>query len=176
VPRAAGEPARCRPEIDTKHGFRGVMQTFNNTRPVVAAMGIGVVRAELENARELLKAHGYRAEDDCKRVEHSSVERRSVAGTNWLRHAVVRSSAAMRASARSSANSSRPRWGALPFVELTASARGRLEWRATVWRSTAGPRRRRGVLHPFKTAFHRIVAMTALNARYKLADGEARHP
>jgi hypothetical protein len=39
-----------------------------------------------------------------------------------------------------------------------------------------GPRHRRGVLHPFKTAFGRIAAMTALNARYKRADGEARHP
>jgi acyl-CoA dehydrogenase len=62
------------PEIDTKQGFGGVMQTFDNTRPVVAAMGIGVARAALEKARELLKAHGYRAEYDRNLWSTSSVE------------------------------------------------------------------------------------------------------
>src|SRR6185503_10904391 len=52
------------PEIDVQQGFGGVMQTFDNTRPVVAAMGVGVARAALEKAREVLKAHGYRAEYD----------------------------------------------------------------------------------------------------------------
>ncbi|WP_281646229.1 acyl-CoA dehydrogenase family protein [Parendozoicomonas sp. Alg238-R29] len=42
------------PEIDTQKGFGGVMQTFDNTRPVVAAMAIGVARASLEKSRELL--------------------------------------------------------------------------------------------------------------------------
>lgn len=46
------------PEIDTKQGFGGVMQTFDNTRPVVAAMAIGVARAALEKARELLEGAG----------------------------------------------------------------------------------------------------------------------
>ncbi len=46
------------PEIDTKQGFGGVMQTFDNTRPVVAAMGVGVARAALERTRELLEAAG----------------------------------------------------------------------------------------------------------------------
>jgi len=36
------------PEIENAQGFGGVMQTFDNTRPVVAAMGIGVARASLE--------------------------------------------------------------------------------------------------------------------------------
>jgi acyl-CoA dehydrogenase len=62
------------PEIDTKQGFGGVMQTFDNTRPVVAAMGIGVARAALEKARELLKAHGYRGEYDRNLWSTSSVE------------------------------------------------------------------------------------------------------
>jgi len=48
-------------EIDTSKGFGGVMQTFDNTRPVVAAMGIGCARAALERARELLKGEGYQA-------------------------------------------------------------------------------------------------------------------
>lgn len=37
-----------------KKGFGGAMQTFDNTRPVVAAMALGVARAALERTRELL--------------------------------------------------------------------------------------------------------------------------
>ena len=29
------------PEIDTAQGFAGAMQTFDNTRPLVAAMAVG---------------------------------------------------------------------------------------------------------------------------------------
>ncbi len=42
------------PTIDNKKSFAGVMQTFDNTRPMVAAMGIGVARAALERTQELL--------------------------------------------------------------------------------------------------------------------------
>jgi acyl-CoA dehydrogenase len=42
------------PEIDTSKSFAGVMKTFDNTRPVVAAMAVGVARAAIERARELL--------------------------------------------------------------------------------------------------------------------------
>jgi acyl-CoA dehydrogenase len=38
-------------------GFAGVMQTFDNTRPLVAAMAIGVAKASLDRTRELLKDH-----------------------------------------------------------------------------------------------------------------------
>jgi acyl-CoA dehydrogenase len=44
------------PEIDTSKSFAGAMKTFDNTRPVVAAMACGVARAALERARELLEA------------------------------------------------------------------------------------------------------------------------
>lgn len=47
------------PEIDTKKGFGGVMQTFDNTRPVVAGMAVGLGRAALERTRELLEAAGF---------------------------------------------------------------------------------------------------------------------
>ncbi|MGB1580614.1 MAG: acyl-CoA dehydrogenase family protein [Nevskiales bacterium] len=46
------------PEVDTKKGFGGVMQTFDNTRPLVAAMGVGVARAALEETRKQLEAAG----------------------------------------------------------------------------------------------------------------------
>lgn len=46
------------PEIDTKKGFAGVMQTFDNTRPLVAAMAVGVARAALEETRRVLEEAG----------------------------------------------------------------------------------------------------------------------
>ena len=47
------------PEIQTaKQGFAGVMQTFDNTRPLVAGMAVGVARACLERTRELLADAG----------------------------------------------------------------------------------------------------------------------
>ena len=46
------------PEVDTKKGFAGVMATFDNTRPLVAGMAIGVSRAALEKLREILTDAG----------------------------------------------------------------------------------------------------------------------
>ncbi len=46
------------PEVDTQKGFGGVMQTFDNTRPVVAGMAIGCARAALERCRHLLGRSG----------------------------------------------------------------------------------------------------------------------
>jgi len=52
------------PEIELGRGFAGVMQTFDNTRPLVAGMAIGVARACLERARELLEAAGIEIDYD----------------------------------------------------------------------------------------------------------------
>jgi acyl-CoA dehydrogenase len=46
------------PEIDTEKGFGGVMQTFDNTRPLVASMAVGVSRASLDETRRLLSEAG----------------------------------------------------------------------------------------------------------------------
>lgn len=46
------------PEIHVSKGFAGAMQTFDNTRPLVAAMAVGVGRAALERTRELLALAG----------------------------------------------------------------------------------------------------------------------
>ena len=46
------------PEIDVKQGFAGAMATFDNTRPLVAAMAVGCARASLELTRELLERAG----------------------------------------------------------------------------------------------------------------------
>lgn len=45
-----------------KKAFGGVMQTFDNTRPPVAAMALGVARAALEITREILKKEGVAAD------------------------------------------------------------------------------------------------------------------
>jgi acyl-CoA dehydrogenase len=52
------------PEIEVKQGFAGVMQTFDNTRPLVAGMAIGVARASLERTRELLEEAGVSIDYD----------------------------------------------------------------------------------------------------------------
>ncbi|MEV4145186.1 acyl-CoA dehydrogenase family protein [Amycolatopsis sp. NPDC049691] len=52
------------PEIDTAKGFAGVMQTFDNTRPLVAAMAIGVARAALDETREILTSAGIKIDYD----------------------------------------------------------------------------------------------------------------
>lgn len=46
------------PEIETEKGFAGVMQTFDNTRPLVAAMAVGLARAALEETRRILGQAG----------------------------------------------------------------------------------------------------------------------
>ena len=43
------------PEIDLQKGFAGVMETFDNTRPLVAAMAVGLAKAALDRTRELLQ-------------------------------------------------------------------------------------------------------------------------
>ena len=47
------------PEVDTKKAFAGVMQTFDNTRPLVAAMAVGLGRAALEELRATLERAGH---------------------------------------------------------------------------------------------------------------------
>ncbi len=52
------------PEIVPHGGFAGVMQTFDNTRPLVAGMAIGVARASLDRTRELLGEAGIEIDYD----------------------------------------------------------------------------------------------------------------
>jgi acyl-CoA dehydrogenase len=46
------------PDIEPGKGFAGVMETFDNTRPVVAAMAVGIARATLEELRQILTDAG----------------------------------------------------------------------------------------------------------------------
>ncbi|GAA5119053.1 acyl-CoA dehydrogenase family protein [Haloechinothrix salitolerans] len=52
------------PEIDTKKGFAGVMETFDNTRPLVAAMAVGLARAALEETARILSEAGIDVDYD----------------------------------------------------------------------------------------------------------------
>lgn len=42
-------------DIDVAKGFAGVMETFDNTRPLVAAMAVGCAKASLERIKEIFK-------------------------------------------------------------------------------------------------------------------------
>ena len=52
------------PEIEPGKGFAGVMETFDNTRPVVAAMAVGIARAALEELRKILTNAGVQISYD----------------------------------------------------------------------------------------------------------------
>jgi acyl-CoA dehydrogenase len=53
------------PEIKSaREGFSGVMQTFDNTRPLVAGMAVGVARACLERTRSILSEAGVEIDYD----------------------------------------------------------------------------------------------------------------
>jgi acyl-CoA dehydrogenase len=48
------------PNIEPGKGFAGVMETFDSTRPLIAAMALGVARAALEELRTILTKAGVR--------------------------------------------------------------------------------------------------------------------
>ncbi|MFW5936573.1 MAG: acyl-CoA dehydrogenase family protein [Desulfosalsimonas sp.] len=55
-------------------GFKGVMKTFDNTRPMIAAMSVGVARAALDFTRQKLEDHGYQIDYDLKPINVSSIQ------------------------------------------------------------------------------------------------------
>jgi acyl-CoA dehydrogenase len=52
------------PEIDTKKSFSGVMKTFDNTRPLVAGMAVGLAKACLDETRTILEEAGVEIDYD----------------------------------------------------------------------------------------------------------------
>lgn len=52
------------PEVEVEKGFAGVMQTFDNTRPMVAGMAVGCAQAALERTREILAEAGTSVDYD----------------------------------------------------------------------------------------------------------------
>ncbi|MFC4375143.1 acyl-CoA dehydrogenase family protein [Nocardia halotolerans] len=60
------------PEVNVEKGFAGVMQTFDNTRPLVAAMAVGVARAALEELRAILTEAGVEISYDTPAMNQSA--------------------------------------------------------------------------------------------------------
>jgi len=52
------------PDLAADQGFAGAMQTFDSTRPLVAAMALGVAKAALDETRRLLAASGVEIDYD----------------------------------------------------------------------------------------------------------------
>jgi acyl-CoA dehydrogenase len=63
-------------EVDAKQGFGGAMQTFDNTRPLVAGMAVGLTRACLDETREQLERAGVRIDYDAPALsQHAAAAR-----------------------------------------------------------------------------------------------------
>jgi acyl-CoA dehydrogenase len=56
-------------------GFKGVMKTFDNTRPLVAAMSLGVTRAALDLTREKIEESGIKLDYEKNATNVSGIER-----------------------------------------------------------------------------------------------------
>jgi acyl-CoA dehydrogenase len=52
------------PDVDAEQGFAGVMQTFDNTRPLVAGMAVGCARAALDEIEDQLREAGVEVDYD----------------------------------------------------------------------------------------------------------------
>ncbi|WP_212721355.1 acyl-CoA dehydrogenase family protein [Nocardioides dongxiaopingii] len=65
------------PDVDTSGGgFAGAMATFDNTRPLVAAMAVGCARASLDLTRELLADAGVVVDHDRPAILQSAAAAR----------------------------------------------------------------------------------------------------
>ncbi len=60
------------PDIDMKKSFAGAMKTFDNTRPLVAGMAVGVARAAIERTKELLAEAGVEVDYDVPAYKQSA--------------------------------------------------------------------------------------------------------
>jgi len=60
------------PDIDARQGFAGAMATFDNTRPLVAAMAVGCAKASLDLTRDLLQQVGVTIDYDRPAVTQSA--------------------------------------------------------------------------------------------------------
>ncbi|WP_203337925.1 acyl-CoA dehydrogenase family protein [Nocardioides limicola] len=66
------------PDIDVKQGFAGAMATFDNTRPLVAAMAVGCARASLDLTRDLLHQAGVDVDYDAPANTQSAAAARFI--------------------------------------------------------------------------------------------------
>jgi acyl-CoA dehydrogenase len=71
----------------SKTGFKGAMQTFDATRPLVAATGIGVARASLDLVKEMLAQQGVSIRYGLPRQKLTNIEREVIDMEVMLRSA-----------------------------------------------------------------------------------------
>jgi len=74
-------------ETATTTGFKGAMATFDATRPLVAATGIGVARAALELLKDLLAQQGVHIRYGLPRQKLTNIEREVIDMEVMLRSA-----------------------------------------------------------------------------------------
>ena len=60
---------------ESTEGFKGVMKTFDNTRPLVASMALGVSRAALDFTREKIEENGIKLDYEKNPNNASSLEK-----------------------------------------------------------------------------------------------------
>ncbi len=79
VPRAnllgSAEVKKRDPKKSGDKGFKGAMATFDASRPIVAAMAVGVGRAALDFVHEELDRQGFQVRHDAPRTELRAIER-----------------------------------------------------------------------------------------------------
>ncbi len=72
------------PEINVEKGFAGAMATFDNTRPLVAAMAVGCARASLDLTRDLLNDAGIEVDYDRPAIlQHAAAARFLQLESDW---------------------------------------------------------------------------------------------
>ncbi|HEX6149744.1 acyl-CoA dehydrogenase family protein [Nocardioides sp.] len=72
------------PDVDAKQGFAGAMATFDNTRPLVAAMAVGCARAALDLTTDLLAQAGVVVDYDRPgQVQHAAAARLLELEADW---------------------------------------------------------------------------------------------
>ncbi len=74
-------------QTDTTKGFKGAMATFDATRPLVAATGVGVARATLELLKDLLRQQGVEIRYGLPRQKLTHIEREVIDMEIMLRSA-----------------------------------------------------------------------------------------
>ena len=72
------------PEVDVRQGFAGAMATFDNTRPLVAAMAVGCARAALDLTTDLLAQAGVVVDyDRPAQVQHAAAAKLLELEAEW---------------------------------------------------------------------------------------------
>ncbi|GGO91491.1 acyl-CoA dehydrogenase [Nocardioides phosphati] len=82
--RVPAENLLGNPEINVQEGFAGAMATFDNTRPLVAAMAVGCARASLDLTRDLLAQAGVEIDyDKAATLQHAAAAKFLQLEADW---------------------------------------------------------------------------------------------